>query len=129
MLAADTNLVVRILTNDSPAEAKRANTLFASNDMLIPKTVLLEAEWVLRFSYGLDREGILRGFHGLLGLPNVTAEDEWHVADALRWYEEGLDFGDALHLASSSKAELFATFDKELAKRARTLSAPQVKLI
>ena len=32
---------------------------------------------------------------------------------------KGIDFAHALHLASSTSAELFATFDAKLAKRAR----------
>jgi predicted nucleic acid-binding protein len=36
--------------------------------------------------------------------------------------EEGVDFADALHLASSAAAERFVTFDAQLAKRAGRLS-------
>ena len=50
MLAVDTNLVVRLLTNDEPAQAKRAAAAFAANEIYIAKSVLLETEWVLRFS-------------------------------------------------------------------------------
>jgi predicted nucleic acid-binding protein len=32
-----------------------------------------------------------------------------------------LDFADALHLASSGKAEAFATFDRALRRRARRM--------
>jgi len=38
----------------------------------VPKTVLLETAWVLRYSYGLPSVAIARTFRGLLGLPTVT---------------------------------------------------------
>jgi predicted nucleic acid-binding protein len=41
-----------------------------------------------------------------------------------------LDFADALHLARSSRASSFATFDKRLAKRAKGLAlTPAVDLL
>jgi predicted nucleic-acid-binding protein len=129
MLAVDTNVVVRLVTNDSPAQAKRAAAAFASDDIFVAKSVLLETEWVLRFSYRLDRESILRGLRGILGLPNLTAEDGLRVAQALIWYEAGLDFADALHLASSSEAQRFGTLDAALVKRARRLSSIEVSAL
>ena len=129
MLAVDTNVVVRLVTNDNPAQAKRAAAAFASGDIFVAKSVLLETEWVLRFSYRLDRESILRGLRGILGLPNLTAEDGLRVAQALIWYEAGLDFADALHLASSSEAQRFGTLDNALVKRARRLSSIEVRAL
>ena len=129
MLAVDTNVVVRLLTNDNPVQVKRAAAAFASDDIFVAKSVLLETEWVLRFSYRLDRESILRGLRGILGLPNLTAEDGLRVAQALIWYEAGLDFADALHLASSSEAQHFGTLDNALVKRARRLSSIEVRAL
>jgi len=62
MIAVDTNLLVRLLTNDDPVEAKRALRVMESDDILIPKTVLLETEWVLRHGYVLAREIIAQSF-------------------------------------------------------------------
>lgn len=42
--AVDTNLVVRLLTNDELAQAKRAAAAFAANESYIAKSVLLETE-------------------------------------------------------------------------------------
>jgi predicted nucleic acid-binding protein len=38
------------------------------------------------------------------------------AVDALDAYAQGLDFADALHLARSSRATAFLTFDRRLAK-------------
>jgi len=97
-----------------------------SDDILIPKTVLLETEWVLRHGYVIAREVIAQSFQKLLGIPNVKAEDVQAVTQALRWYLEGLDFVDALHLASSAKADRFATFDKDFVKKASKLESVDV---
>jgi predicted nucleic-acid-binding protein len=44
MIAVDTNLLVRILTNDDPNQARRAVKILKSDDIFISKTVLLETE-------------------------------------------------------------------------------------
>ncbi|WP_019503070.1 type II toxin-antitoxin system VapC family toxin [Pseudanabaena sp. PCC 6802] len=121
-IALDTNLIVRILTNDDPEQAKIAANLIQSDRVFIPKTVLLEVEWVLRYTYKLDRIVIDKAFRHLLGLPNLLVEDDASVKQAMFWYGEGLDFADALHLASSGIADRFATFDLALQKRARRLN-------
>jgi predicted nucleic-acid-binding protein len=126
MIAVDTNVLVRLLTNDDPSEAKRALRLMESDDILIPKTVLLETEWVLRHGYVIAREVISQAFQSLLGLANVEPEDSKAVTQALAWYEDGLDFADALHLASSPKADRFATFDRDFVKKASKLDSIEV---
>jgi predicted nucleic-acid-binding protein len=121
MLAVDTNVLVRLVTNDEPEQAKSAAAVFRSSGITIAKTVLLETEWVLRHGYGLDRSAIRHAIQSVLGLPNVVAEDQTQVTSAMDWFDAGLDFADALHLASSGAAERFATFDDKLAKRAKGL--------
>lgn len=118
MIAIDTNVLVRLLTGDDPAQTQRAAALFKSNDILIPKTVLLETEWVLRYSYELTPDVVLSAFRKILGLAQVKVEDAPAVVAALASYEDGMDFADALHLASATKADSFATFDARLKKRA-----------
>lgn len=121
MKAVDTNLVVRLVTWDDPKQAARAREQFEVGPLWLAKTVLLETEWVLRYSYGLDRESILAAFWKLLGYRPLHVEDRETVLRALSWYGEGLDLADALHLASSSRADTFLTFDGSFAKRASVL--------
>jgi len=118
VIAADTNVIVRLLTADEPRQTDKAHLLFATETVLLPKTVLLESEWVLRRLYRLDRSAIVRALDALISLPNVRCEDEPVVRQALAWSREGLDFADALHLAASRAAERFATFDRALIKTA-----------
>jgi|JRYK01.1.fsa_nt_gb predicted nucleic acid-binding protein len=126
MIAVDTNVLARLIVGDDPDQAKRATALFRHKEVYIPKTVLLELEWVLRGAYRIERPLILKALLGLLGLPNVSAEDGARVASALRDYASGLDFADALHLASSIEAERFVTFDEKLRKRAKSLKAMEI---
>jgi len=84
--------------------------------------------WVLRYSYGLPTAAIARSFLALLGLPTVTFEDAPAAHLAIRMLERGIDFADALHLASSAAAERFVTFDARLVKRARKVSPVPVVL-
>jgi len=121
MIAVDTNLLVRLLTKDDPGQAIRAAKIMESDDIFIPKTVILETEWVLRHAYGIDKVAIMKGFEKLMGLPNVSVEDQQTVFQAISWYESGLDFADALHLASSVKADRFVTFDNGFIKRTQEL--------
>lgn len=118
MIAIDTNILVRLLTRDDDAQAKRAAALFEHEEIFIAKTVLLETEWVLRFSYELNRPVILEALKNAVGLPHVTLEDSPAVAEALDLFEVGMDFADALHLASGRTAVQFATFDERLKKHA-----------
>ncbi len=123
MLAVDTNVVVRILANDDPEQSPRAVALFERERIFLTKTVLLETEWVLRFSYKLSRETVVCALRKVIGLQQVEVETIGVVAKALDWHEQGMDFADALHLASSTKAIEFATFDEKLIKLAQRLQA------
>ncbi len=123
MLAVDTNVVVRIVANDDPEQSPRAVALFERERIFLTKTVLLETEWVLRFSYKLSRETVVCALRKVIGLKQVEVEMIGVVATALEWHEQGMDFADALHLASSTKAIEFATFDEKLIKLAQRLQA------
>lgn len=121
MIAIDTNVLVRLLVGDDPAQKRRAKRLVEKSDVLIPASVLLEAEWVLRSAYGFEATAISAAFRGFLGLANVTPESPVILAQALDRYDAGLDFADALHMCSSHKANAFYTFDRRLIRRAQGL--------
>jgi len=129
MIAIDTDILVHLLTNADPVLAQRAAELMESADIYIPKTVMLETEWVLRYAYGIDQARIMKGFQKLLGLWNAKFEDLPAVALAISWYGYGVDFGDALHLASSREAEEFATFDNSFAQKGKQISAGNIVIL
>ena len=129
MVAVDTNVVVRLLTEDDPVQAKRARSLFERETILVPTTVLLEAEWVLRRLYRLDVIRIIDALTALIALPNVRCEHLGTVTGALDWTRAGLDFADALHLAGGRAAEHLVTFDAKLVKRAKRIPDLRVAMV
>jgi predicted nucleic-acid-binding protein len=125
VIGLDSTVLLRFYIEDeSDAEAKRqrkaAAKLFAEGSVLfVAKSALLECEWVMRAVYGYSAEQVMSAFHHLLELPQVRVEDPESVDSAVRSYGEGLDFADALHLATCGSCVSFATFDdRQFARRA-----------
>ena len=129
MIAADTNVIVRLLTHDDEQQYKKALALFSSQIVFIPDTVIQETEWVLRYAYGFPMEEIGRALSGLFGLKNVRISHPARMSQAIDWHRQGLDFSDALHLALSQECEKFFTFDKLFAVRADELGHCPVQLV
>lgn len=119
MLAVDTNVLVRIITNDEPGQVVRARSLVGSEDLWVSTTVLLETEWVLRSLYGFAPDQIVSALRMFAGLPRVSLQEAALAAQALDWCEQGMDFADALHLGAAVHCQAFITFDKACAKVAR----------
>jgi predicted nucleic-acid-binding protein len=118
MLAIDTNIIVRLLTNDDPDQAAKAKTLIAENEVFVATTIFLETEWVLRGAYGLAKTDVVAALRAFAGLPRVTLEDPVRVETALTWAAGEMDFADALHLAAAEGCEAFVTFDRRFVKAA-----------
>lgn len=130
MIGLDTNVVVRVVTGDDPDQLAAALEIMRRESLFLAKSVLLETEWVLRYSYRLRRETIAQTFEKLLGYRNLRIEHPLAVARALDWYLQGMDFADALHLTSSGEAERFVTFDRPLADTVARIGAlPVVQLL
>ncbi len=117
MIALDTNILVRFLVDDDRLQADIASDLVNHPEgIFIAKTTLLELEWVLRHVYEVDKKTLAAGLTSLLGLPNAMVESVSQVAEAMKGFSKGMDFADALHLASTHGAMLTYTFDKKFAK-------------
>jgi len=125
--AVDTNIIVRLLTRDDESQFQKARKIFKNRDIFIPDTVLLETEWVLRFAYQFEPVAIRAAFTKLLGLPNVNVNNPELIYQAIRWSESGLDFADALHLASSQHHSSFLTFDNKFVRTAKDLADCRVE--
>lgn len=128
MIALDTNVLARFYVEDErdPQAAKQRKIALRimkrSPSLYLPRTVVLELEWVMRGLYGFEVESIGLAFEHLLGLPNVTVEDRDLVQSALERMRQGVDFADALHLAASHHCSKMVTFDaRRFAKRANRL--------
>ena len=134
MRALDTSVLARFFVDDADdaqaAKQRPAAIAALAGRSFVSVTVLLELEWVLRGFYELSTKDISRVLRALASIEHVTLEDRDAVLVAVDAFDKGLDFADAIHLARSSRASGFATFDQRLAKRAKALAlAPPVELL
>ena len=105
-VALDTNVLVRLLTNDDAEQARRAADLIdASVGCFVPITVVLELEWVLRGAYRLPREAVIqavlsREVRGAVRrLSKSDSQVDWWAGDG---YEERKRGGKPRHAANSA---------------------------
>ncbi|MDZ8185172.1 MAG: type II toxin-antitoxin system VapC family toxin [Nostoc sp. ChiSLP02] len=127
MIGVDTNIIVRFLTQDDELQFQKSREIFQSQDIFIADTVILETEWVLRFAYKFKLDDVCTALRNLFGLPNIYLTNPSLIFQVIQWYENGLDFADAFHLALSQQCSEFYTFDEKFAKRAKELTQCEVK--
>jgi predicted nucleic-acid-binding protein len=120
MLAVDTNIVVRFLKGDDVRQFRQVIDLFRREMVFVAKTVVLETEWVLRRAYREPPDKVAESLESLIGLPNVTCEDEAAIRQALAWHRSGMDFADAVHLTAAPTMG-FVTFDRDMIKVGKRL--------
>lgn len=126
MIALDTNLLVRLLTNDDARQAAKVEAWLSQNasarePAYVDHIVLCELAWVLERSYGYSREAVLQALGALLAHEQFKIESPALVRQASALFETGsADFSDYL-LAVRAQAAGYApvlTFDKNAAKTA-----------
>ncbi len=122
MISVDTNIIIRFLTHDDERQYKKSFSIFNSQDVFIPDTVILETEWVLRYAYSFSPEDIRHAFISLFGLKNVHLSNPTFISQALEWHKQGMDFSDALHLTHCQQYEKLYTFDKKFSLTAKDLT-------
>ena len=122
--------MVEYYLRDDAAQARIADRILSGGDVFVPKTVMLELEWVLRSVAGQPANKVMDCLGHLIALPGITIEDHDGVEGALRHCRQGIDFADALHLAASHACSELLTFDdRGYARRAAKLGVkPPVKL-
>ena len=122
MTALDTNVLVRIITNTIGLRRLAPQRFYVSRSwFFIPKTVVLEFEWVLRRAYRIGPIAIVSALRDVMTVFNAEIEDEAAVRQAIEWYEKGMVFADGLHVASAGRDRKFATFDNALRRKFRGL--------
>lgn len=128
MIGLDTNILARYYVDDAgDTEARRQRELAhelieSGRPLMVCKTVLLEFEWVLRGYYGFTPVEVARALGHLCALPQLTVEDRETVVQALSHAASGLDFADALHLASYRACDNMVSFDdRRFARRVKRM--------
>src|SRR2546423_14266643 len=120
MGAVDTNVLVRLLVADGPAQTKRAIAfLEARRPLWISTVVLVETVWVLTTVYLWSKEQILAMLLTATNSRDFAFQAVDPVGTAVDLYASSkADFSDclALELACAEGHLPFATFDKATAK-------------
>ncbi|MFN0313967.1 MAG: type II toxin-antitoxin system VapC family toxin, partial [Burkholderiales bacterium] len=116
MIALDTNILVRYLTDDDKTLSARAQEIIEQNHCFVTRVVLLETYQVLESFYELGKDEILIALRTIFGLDNLVVEDYLATARSVAWYEAGMDFADALTLASAFGQDHLATFDRDFSR-------------
>lgn len=111
MRAVDTNILARFYLRDDAVQARVAAGVLSAGDVFVPKTVILELEWVLRYVADQPEEKVIDCLAHLIALPGITVEDRDEIEAALGYCRDGIDFADALHLAASKACTELLTFD------------------
>ena len=126
MRALDTNVLARFFIDDADdvqaARQRPAAVAALSQRSFVSVTILLELEWVMRGFYELSTRDIVRVLRALASIEHINLEDRDAALVAIESLDKGMDFADALHIARSSRAAGFGTFDRRLAKRAKRLA-------
>lgn len=122
MIGLDTNVLVRYLVQDDPAQTRRANALIngaldRGDRCAIGIIVLCELVWVLRDAYGQDRATIGATLEQILEAVEFVVEASDLARQALADYRQAPgDFADYVigRRNRSTGCDETATFDRAL---------------
>ena len=113
-IAADTNLLVRIMTEDDPEQSVIAQAEIARADLVaIATSALCELVWVLSQGYRKSPAVIADALHRLFSASNV-AIDRGAAEAGLAHLEAGGDFADGVIAYEGRQlgASVFVSFDR-----------------
>jgi len=122
VIGLDTNILVRYLTQDDPAQARRATAIVIETTgrgdrCFIGAVVLCELTWVLREAYSRTKTELVKTLDLILATRQFEIGDKDLVREALQAYREGrADFADYVIGAGHRHAgcDETVTFDRRL---------------
>jgi predicted nucleic acid-binding protein len=114
----DTNVLVRHLTGDPPAQARRATRyLKRADELLLADLILAEVAYVLESFYEATRAQVAATLRAILAFPTIRTLDAELLQRAVEVYEvHGLDFADAYLVATAERTGVgvIASFDRSI---------------
>lgn len=124
MIGLDTNVLVRYIVQDDPAQAAAAAKLIesrctADDPGLVSSVVLCELAWVLGRGYRVDRRALAEVIRSILSAEELQTDEPEAAWRALRLFESGsADYADYLIGASNREhgAGVTFTFDPRAAE-------------
>ncbi|QLQ32157.1 MAG: type II toxin-antitoxin system VapC family toxin [Candidatus Thiothrix singaporensis] len=122
MIAVDTNVLVRVLTDDkeSPEQTRQARALVtAAGRVFVPQVVQVEFVWVLEQAYGFEKEEVMDALQVLWDDPVYCLQHETHFILALtRFRNSNAGFADSIIAVESRQVGMdLWTFDRKLGKQ------------
>lgn len=121
-ITPDTNLLVRVITEDDRKQAERAEAELIEAELIaLPLATLCELVWVLSRGYGVPPAGIAKAIRAVIDDAKVIVNRA--AADAgLAMLDAGGDFADGIiaHEGAWLGADCFVSFDKQAVKLLET---------
>ena len=102
MIGLDTNILVRYLVQDDPAQSAKANEILEhrlteKNPGFVSVVAMVETVWVLDRGYGFTAQEIATAVERLLQIEVLVVENEQEVFSAMVELKQGRgSFADAL---------------------------------
>jgi len=129
VIGIDTNVLVRYIAQDDPAQSKRANRLIedecsAAIPGFISLVVLVELAWVSESCYDASRGEVAEMVRRILSIRQLVVQDAEVAWKAVRVFESSkADFADCLveRMAAAAGCSAVMTFDKAAARAGMTL--------
>lgn len=122
MIGLDTNVLVRYIAQDEPAQSALATKLVegftAAAPGFVSTVTLVETVWVLARAYTTAKAEILQIVEGLLRARELVIEDaETHYLALNQFEATTIDYADAVIAQAGRRAgcESTATFDRRAA--------------
>lgn len=123
MVGIDTNILVRIFTQDNPQLTKQAQQIIDDAEpgkLLLDRIVIAELGYVLVSRYAYDKQDVCKIYTSLLAYGTFYVPDRELVELTVKLFasEKPLSFEDCwlLALKRSGKVKSIATFDTSLIK-------------
>lgn len=124
MLGLDTNILVRYIAQDHPAQARKVTQIIEQNlsdehPGYVCTIVLVELCWTLRRAYGLSSAELIAVLQRLLHASDLVFEHHEEAWKALQTYRTAkADYSDILIglIHAKQGCESTVTFDKQAAK-------------
>ena len=114
----DTNILVRHLTGDPPAQAARATRyLGRAEQLLLADLILAEVAYVLESYYEVARGQVAEALRAILAFPAIRVVDAELLHRAIEVYEvQRLDFAEAYLVACAERTGVgvIASFDRSV---------------
>jgi predicted nucleic-acid-binding protein len=129
VIGLDTNVLVRYIAQDDPAQSEQATRLIESltedEPGYVSLVTLVELYWVLRSSYQVPRRDVGRIIFRLLDARELSLAEPQVVRRAMARMSADVDFPDALigELGKAAGCAHTVTFDKRAAR------LPDVRLL